>query len=191
MFPRFTLQEEPEKLLTLLLVFGEQVDGFAVAGVAVHGVAGADHVNLAKGEEGQHGVDEGGDGGESEGGDGGGGPLRVVGSVDVEIIDDIKEAEDAGQQTGPAKRGEGVVSLDGGTIGWGGAYRKMASSWKSELVQMNHKATESVYPRAKTMIATMPAMFWSMVRLVLLEKDEGKTRKLSHAVNLAHPVMIQ
>lgn len=47
------LKEEAEELLALHFVFGEEVVGFAVGVVAVHGVAGADDVDSTEGVEGE------------------------------------------------------------------------------------------------------------------------------------------
>ena len=59
-----------------------------------------------------------------------------------------------------------------------GTHRNITSSWKSQLVQMNQRATERVKPRARRIMAATLAVLWSTARSVLFPKAEGKTRKL-------------
>lgn len=69
LFASVALNEQAHELLALLLIFRQEVDGFSVGGMPMHGVARADDMDLSEGEERQNGVDDGRDGGEGEGGD--------------------------------------------------------------------------------------------------------------------------
>ncbi len=94
-------------MLALLFVFGDKVDGFTV-GVVSHGVAVADDANFSESEERENGVDQCGYCGQREGRDGRRSPARIVGSVNVEIINYIEEAENA---SGEARPGQQVLAF--------------------------------------------------------------------------------
>lgn len=69
LFASVALNEQAHELLALLLIFRQEVDGFSVGGMPMHGVARAHDMDLSEREERQNGVDDGRDGGKGEGGD--------------------------------------------------------------------------------------------------------------------------
>lgn len=60
------LDEQAHELLALLLILRQEVGGFSVGGMAMHGVARTYDVDLSKGEERKNGVNDSRDDGEGE-----------------------------------------------------------------------------------------------------------------------------
>ncbi len=65
------------------------------------------------------------------------------------------------------------------------SYTKRTSSWNSQLVQINHSATESVYPKASRITAMMLNVPVVAAVFVVVEKAAGNTRKLPTVIKAA------